>query len=86
MAFGWVLLLHVERALLLLGLMGFASIVLWRATGGDLPQRVGNIEYEPRRVDNEMWDALSRLDEHICSVEAGLMSVPRTSRQTEENQ
>jgi hypothetical protein len=74
-AFGWTLLLHFERAAALLALLGGTSLILWRATEGRYPVRFAQIEYEPREVDEEIWDAIERLDKHIYWVQ-DLASAP----------
>jgi hypothetical protein len=67
-AFGWTVLFHVERAALLLGTVGGSLLVLWRATERRYPIRFAQIEYEPRKVDDEIWAAIGRIDKHICLV------------------
>jgi hypothetical protein len=42
---GWPLLLHLERAVLLLGLASAALLVGLRATRGQFPSRFGQVEY-----------------------------------------
>lgn len=45
-AMGWVLLFHMERAAALLGVIGLVLLIGWRAVQGELPIKLGNLEYE----------------------------------------
>ena len=45
-ALGWVVLLHAQRAGALLAVIGLIGLVAWRASRGQIPSRLGNIEYQ----------------------------------------
>jgi hypothetical protein len=45
-ALGWPLLLHVERATALLAAVAAFALVAWRTARGELPVRLGQLEYE----------------------------------------
>jgi hypothetical protein len=75
-ALGWSTLFHLERALLLLALLGGALLVMWRATAGDLPRRLGHIEYDAAAVDVEAAQIVLGLEERIRYVE-GSLGIPR---------
>lgn len=47
-ALGWPLLLHLERGAAIVAVVAALSVVIWRASKGELPTRFANIEY---RVD-----------------------------------
>ena len=44
-ALSWNLLLHIERATVLLGGIGAVLLVGWRATHGEFPIKFGQLEY-----------------------------------------
>lgn len=67
-ALGWPLLLHIERAVAAMGLIGFALLIIWRAGRGEFPIRFGQIEYEAR-VAGEVEDALGGHERRITHVE-----------------
>ncbi len=54
-ALGWEALFHVERAGAMLGAIGVIMLVAWRALAGDLPVRLGSIEYAAKEaaIDTE---------------------------------
>jgi hypothetical protein len=49
-ALGFPLLLHVERAVALVGLLAVAALVVSRAARGELPIRFANLEYESQQL------------------------------------
>lgn len=69
-ALGWALLLHVERALVLVGAMGAVVLVGWRAMRGDLPIRVGQIEYEAEKALTEAQAVEATHERRLRIVEA----------------
>jgi hypothetical protein len=76
-ALGWTLLLHIERAAAVAGVLGLTGVVLWRAGLGELPFRFANIEYEAHSGDagraiehrvefleRAIWGLLDEREEH----------------------
>lgn len=66
---GWPLLLHVERAAAVLGLLATVLLVGLRAVNGQLPVRVGHIEYPMSDVDARTKTALAGQDARLRIVE-----------------
>jgi hypothetical protein len=73
-AMGWVLLFQMERAAALLGAIGLVLLIGWRAAQGELPIKLGNVEYEARRVaaDAEIVAEEQEQRIRILEVLAGL--------------
>jgi hypothetical protein len=67
-ALGWGMLFHVERAGVLLGVIGVVLLVGWRATDGDFPIRLGQVEYASRTA-NEVAATAATQDLRICYLE-----------------
>jgi len=73
-AMGWVLLFHMERAAALLGVIGLVLLIGWRAVQGELPIKLGNVEYEAKRAAADA-EIVAEEQEHrirILEVLAGL--------------
>lgn len=79
-ALGWPLLLHLERAVVLVAGLGLVVLVGARATMGRFPFRLGQIEYAMERMTTEFGTAAQadrqRLDELEVIVAA--LSAERT--------
>lgn len=71
-ALGWRLLFHVERASALIGALGLVGLVAWRGAHGDLPTKVGNVEYAPKEAVRVTADALAKQDARLRLVEERL--------------
>lgn len=52
-ALSWPALFHLERAIALVSLIAAAALVGWRASRGELPSRVGQLEW--KIAENAMW-------------------------------
>lgn len=52
-ALGWALLFHMERAAAVLAVAGAVLLTGWRASRGELPVRLGQIEYEASETSFE---------------------------------
>jgi hypothetical protein len=68
-ALGWDLLLHVERASVLLGTVGVVLLVGWRALQGEFPIRFGNVEYAAKSATVELDETSEDFDERISLLE-----------------
>jgi hypothetical protein len=82
---GWPLLLHIERAAALLATIGGVLLVGARAVGGELPIRLGQIEYAVDGREAQADRALNRLQVRLEVVEMaiGVERVqPRTIQDT----
>lgn len=55
-ALGWRLLFHVERAAALVGTLGIIAVILWRARHGELPIKLGQLEYAKKEQAEELRD------------------------------
>ena len=64
-ALGSPLLLHLERAALMVGILGLSGLVIWRAGRGEFPDRLGHIEYEA--------ESATATKEMLASVESRLV-------------
>lgn len=53
-ALGWRLLFHVERASALVGAFGLVAVILWRAAHGELPLKVGQLEYAKKEQAEQL--------------------------------
>lgn len=53
-ALGWRLLFHLERAAALVGTLGIIAVILWRAAHGDLPIKLGQLEYAKKEQAEEL--------------------------------
>lgn len=71
-ALGWALLLHVERAVVLLGAVGAVALVGWRAVRGDLPVKLGQIEYAVKEATTGTEAFIATQEERIREVEAAV--------------
>jgi type VI protein secretion system component VasK len=73
-AMGWVLLFHIERAAALLGVIGLVLLIGWRAVQGELPIKLGNVEYEAKRAAADAEIVAEELEHRIRILEvlAGL--------------
>lgn len=69
-ALGWTLLLHIERATALLGGIGIVILVGWRALRGELPIKLGHLEYPGEQATAEMRSAVASHEERIRALEA----------------
>ena len=49
----WPVLFHVERAVAVVSLVAAAALVGWRASRGELPSRIGQLEW--RIAENAKW-------------------------------
>ncbi len=52
-ALGWPFLLHVERAALLLAVLGAVALVAWRGLHGEFPIKFGQVEYAAQEAAAE---------------------------------
>jgi hypothetical protein len=68
-ALAWRLLFHVERASALMGAVGLVGLVAWRAAHGDLPNKVGNVEFAPKEAVRVTADALDKQDKRLRILE-----------------
>jgi hypothetical protein len=73
---GWPLLLHVERAVALLGLAAAATLVGVRATRGRFPVRFGQIEYPADDIDGRALAVRGTQEERIRFIEGVLRIAP----------
>lgn len=71
-ALGWSVLFHVERTAAVLAIAGGALVIGWRAANGELPSRLGQIEYASLRMSSEAAANLQDLTKRICYVEWAL--------------
>ena len=58
----WPVLFHVERAVAVVSLVAAAALVGWRASRGELPSRIGQLEW--RIAENAKW--ADDLRERVC--------------------
>ena len=68
-ALSWAPLFHVERAAAMVAVLGLTGVILWRAGGGELPIRIGNIEYEAKQTAAETSRALVRQEIRLARLE-----------------
>lgn len=84
-ALGSGLLFHVERAAVLLGLVGVVVLVGWRGAHGDWPIKLGNVEYAPKEAVAVTADALTKQDERLRRLEEGLPMAARKDALAEQD-
>jgi ABC-type Fe3+ transport system permease subunit len=69
-ALGWPLLLHLERAVVLVAGLGLVVLVGARATMGQFPFRLGQIEYAMEQMTAELDETAQAQDELLDALEA----------------
>jgi hypothetical protein len=69
-AMGWMLLFHVERAIVLLAAIGAVVLVSWRATYGDFPVKLGQVEYAVREAARDVEGKNEALEKRLRTLEA----------------
>jgi hypothetical protein len=69
-ALGWPLLLHLERAVVLVAGLGLVVLVGARATMGQFPFRLGQIEYAMEQMTAELDGTAQAQDELLDALEA----------------
>jgi hypothetical protein len=67
-ALDWPLLLHVERAAALVGVVSLVTLMWWRAGKGQFPIRFGNIEY----AIEDAAEVASDQEERIAALESAI--------------
>lgn len=68
-AMGWPLLFHVERATVLCAAVGVVLLVGWRASRGDFPVRVGQVEYAVREAARDVALREEALEKRLRRLE-----------------
>lgn len=72
-AMGWGLLLHVERATVLVAGLGAVFLIAWRASRGDFPIRFGQIEYAVRKAAEDAEATEEALERRVRTLEETLV-------------
>jgi hypothetical protein len=72
----WPLLLHLERAVALLGTAGAALLVGVRAARGRFPIRFGQIEYPADEIDTRDEAVLDAYEQRLVLIEGMLQIAP----------
>jgi hypothetical protein len=73
---GWPLLLHLERAVVLLGVAGAALLVGVRAARGRFPIRFGQIEYPADEIDRRDEAVVEAHEQRLLFIERMLQIAP----------
>jgi hypothetical protein len=68
-AMGWSLLFHVERATALLAAISTVLLIGWRASRGDFPVRIGQVEYAVREAARDVALREDALEERLRRLE-----------------
>jgi len=81
LALGWPLLLHLERAVVLVAGLGIVVLVGARATMGRFPIRLGQIEYAVGRAVAEFDGRDDLRTERLAALEAAMAVMARECRE-----
>lgn len=80
---GWPLLLHLERAVALLGLAAAALLVGLRATKGRFPSKLGQIEYLTDDIGRRDTTVTDGHEERLRFIEGVLRMTPSADARDE---
>jgi hypothetical protein len=69
-ALDWRILFHIERAAALLATVGLVVLVGWRALRGELPTKLGQVEYRVERASADSKAATEELENRVAALEA----------------